>query len=129
MASGTNLGWRWSPHTSISAHLLVRVTPARRCALRASQSSPQFTMTSSVHHYEGADMAWQVSTLKPHDDRVGNTWDGRELTASTDQWALREEEFGVVTYPTIAEALRCGGDTLAVDAVLLIGGTRLSLRH
>jgi hypothetical protein len=86
-------------------------------------------MTSSVHHYEGADMAWQVFTLKPHDDRVGNTWDGRELTASTDQWALREEEFGVVTYPTIAEALRCGGDTLAVDAVLLIGGTRLSLRH
>jgi hypothetical protein len=27
----------------------------------------------------------------------------------------------VATYGTIAEALRCGGDTLAVDAVLLIG--------
>ena len=46
-------------------------------------------------------------------------WDGRELT--TDQWALREKEFGVATYGTIAEALRCGGDKLAVDAVLLIG--------
>jgi len=63
-----------------------------------------------------------LSTLKPEDDKVGNTWDGRELTASTDQWALREAEFGVTTYDSIADALRCGGETLAVDAVLLIGG-------
>lgn len=33
----------------------------------------------------------------------------------------REKEFGFKIYPTIAEALRCGGDTLAVDAVLTIG--------
>ena len=56
-----------------------------------------------------------LSTLKPDDDKVGNTWDGRELTADTDQWAVRETEFGVTTYDTIAEALRCGGDTLAVS--------------
>src|SRR5262245_55227571 len=31
------------------------------------------------------------------------------------------KEFGFKIYPTIAEALRCGGDKLAVDAVLLIG--------
>jgi len=30
-------------------------------------------------------------------------------------------EFGFKIYPTIAEALRCGGDRLAVDAVLIIG--------
>ncbi len=33
----------------------------------------------------------------------------------------RAQEFGFRIYPTIAEALRCGGDKLAVDAVLIIG--------
>ena len=38
-----------------------------------------------------------------------------------DQSGDRAHEFGFSVYPTIAEALRCGGDTLAVDAVLVIG--------
>lgn len=33
----------------------------------------------------------------------------------------RADEFGFKIYPTIAETLRCGGDKLAVDAVLIIG--------
>ncbi len=33
----------------------------------------------------------------------------------------RADEFGFTIYPTIAEALRCGGDKLAVDAILHIG--------
>src|SRR5579872_251167 len=33
----------------------------------------------------------------------------------------RAEQFGFKVYPTIAEALRCGGDKMAVDAVLIIG--------
>ncbi len=33
----------------------------------------------------------------------------------------RAEEFGFTLYPNIADALRCGGDKLAVDAVLIIG--------
>ena len=33
----------------------------------------------------------------------------------------RSEEFGFPIFPTIAETLRCGGDKLAVDAVLIIG--------
>ena len=37
-----------------------------------------------------------------------------------DQSGERAKEFGFQVYPTIAEALRCGGDKLAVDAVLLI---------
>ncbi len=37
-----------------------------------------------------------------------------------DQSAERAREFGFKVYPTIAEALRLGGDKLAVDAVLLI---------
>jgi hypothetical protein len=38
-----------------------------------------------------------------------------------DQSEARAEEFGFKVYPTIAETLRCGGDKLAVDAVLIIG--------
>jgi hypothetical protein len=38
-----------------------------------------------------------------------------------DQSEARAKEFGFHVYPTIAEALRCGGDKLAVDAVLIIG--------
>ena len=38
-----------------------------------------------------------------------------------EQSEARAREFDFSVYPTIAEALRCGGDELAVDAVLLIG--------
>jgi hypothetical protein len=38
-----------------------------------------------------------------------------------DQSAERAKEFGFTVYPTIAETLRCGGNKLAVDAVLIIG--------
>ncbi len=38
-----------------------------------------------------------------------------------DQSEDRAREFGFCVYPTIAAALRCGGDRLAVDAVLIIG--------
>lgn len=34
---------------------------------------------------------------------------------------MRAREFGFKIYPTIGQALRCGGDRLAVDAVLIIG--------
>ena len=37
-----------------------------------------------------------------------------------DQSEERANQFGFKVYPTIAETLRCGGDKLAVDAVLLI---------
>jgi hypothetical protein len=35
--------------------------------------------------------------------------------------AGRAKEFGFKIYPSVAETLRCGGDKLAVDAVLVIG--------
>lgn len=38
-----------------------------------------------------------------------------------DQSLDRAREFGFEVHPTIAEALRCGGDELAVDGVLIIG--------
>lgn len=39
---------------------------------------------------------------------------------ANDQSVDRAREFGFEVYPTISEALRCGGDKLAVDAVMII---------
>jgi hypothetical protein len=44
-----------------------------------------------------------------------------DQTPDNDLSRSRAKEFGFTIYPTIAEALRCGGKTLAVDAVLVIG--------
>jgi hypothetical protein len=44
-----------------------------------------------------------------------------DQTPKNDLSRQRAKEFGFRIYPTIAEALRCGGDKLAVDAVLVIG--------
>ena len=38
-----------------------------------------------------------------------------------DQSALRAKEFGFQVYPTIGETLRCGGNKLSADAILIIG--------
>jgi hypothetical protein len=40
---------------------------------------------------------------------------------ATDLSQKRAEEFGFTVYPSVGEALLCGGDKLAVDGVLLIG--------
>jgi hypothetical protein len=44
-----------------------------------------------------------------------------DQTPSGDLSRQRAEEFGFKIYSKIADALRCGGDKLAVDAVLIIG--------
>ena len=44
-----------------------------------------------------------------------------DQTPDNDLSRKRSEEFGFPIYATIAEALRCGRDKLAVDAVLIIG--------
>src|SRR5262245_15097467 len=44
-----------------------------------------------------------------------------DQTPTNDLSRQRAKEFGFTIYPTIAEALRCGGKQLAVDAVLIIG--------
>jgi hypothetical protein len=65
---------------------------------------------------------------------VGYPWGGKwhrppldvvsayvDQTPAGDLSKKRAEEFGFKIYPKIADALRCGGDKLAVDAVLVIG--------
>ncbi|MDP6981954.1 MAG: hypothetical protein QGG05_02570 [Candidatus Latescibacteria bacterium] len=55
---------------------------------------------------------------RPDFDIVGAYVD--QLDGDDDLSVHRAEEFDFTVYPTIAEALRLGGDQLAVDAVLLI---------
>jgi len=57
---------------------------------------------------------WHRPDMKVVSLYVGQKPEGEQ---STD----RAREFGFSVYPTIAEALRCGGDEIAVDAVLSIG--------
>ena len=65
---------------------------------------------------------------------VGYPWNGRWHRPNTkivslyvdqkpegDQSDIRAQEFGFEVFPTIATALRCGGDKLAVDGILSIG--------
>jgi hypothetical protein len=81
--------------------------------------------------------AWRYLSHAQHmGDRflVGYPWQGKwhrpaidvvalyvDQKPKDDQSAERAREFGFKVYPTIAEALRCGGQKLAVDAVLIIG--------
>ncbi len=44
-----------------------------------------------------------------------------DQTPESDLSRSRAKEFGFAIHPSIAEALRCGGKSIAVDAVLLIG--------
>jgi hypothetical protein len=74
--------------------------------------------------------AWHMAERFLHGYPIGGKWhrpDFEVVAAYVDQKPAgdlsrsRAEEFGFRIYPTIAEALRCGGDKLAVDAVLIIG--------
>jgi hypothetical protein len=60
------------------------------------------------------DGAWHKPDMKVVSLYVDQKPDG-------DQSAARAKEFDFQVYSTIAEALRCGGSKLAVDAVLVIG--------
>ncbi len=74
--------------------------------------------------------AWHMAERFLHGYPVEGKWHRPPLEVvsafvdqkpETDLSAGRAKEFGFKIYPTIAEALRCGGGKLTVDAVLLIG--------
>jgi hypothetical protein len=74
--------------------------------------------------------AWHMAERFLHGYPRGGKWHRPPLEVvsayvdqqpSGDLSKKRSEEFGFKIYPTVAEALRCGTDKLAVDAVLQIG--------
>jgi hypothetical protein len=102
-----------------SGRLEAGVDPSRR--LRVAAVVTEFTYRSHAH-------VILENFLEPYLFN-GRRVDPRTEVASlyVDQFPLRDmardvaKAYGIKIYPTIAEALRAGGDRLAVDAVLSIG--------
>ena len=74
--------------------------------------------------------AWHMAERFLHGYPINGKWHRPPLdvvaayidqTPENDLSRARSKEFGFPIFPTIAETLRCGGDKLAVDAVLIIG--------
>ena len=120
--------------SDIAPHLLPQRAETAKAQLstastprKSGQAPKRIAVIASTYHY--------LSHAQHFCDRflvgypVGGQWHrpAMEIVAlyvdqrpATDQSTDRAREFGFAVYPTIAETLRCGGDKLAVDAVLLI---------
>jgi hypothetical protein len=62
------------------------------------------------------DGAWHKPDMK-----VVSLYVDQPASSTGDQSAARAKEFAFEVYPTVAQALRVGGSTLAVDAVVVVG--------
>jgi hypothetical protein len=111
---------------SASAALASAALPS---TLRAQPSAPKrLAVVTTLWNYRSH--AWHMAERFLHGYPREGKWHRPPLkvvSAYVDQQPQndlsrrRAEEFRFTIYPTVAEALRCGGDKLAVDAVLLIG--------
>jgi hypothetical protein len=98
---------------------------------RGQQSPPgkkRLAVVTTLWNYHSH--AWHMAERFLHGYPRGGRWYRSPLevvAAYVDQRpegdlsGLRSEEFGFPIYKSVSEALRCGGEKLAVDAVLLIG--------
>ncbi len=99
--------------------------------VRAGESKPsvkKLAVVTTLWNYRSH--AWHMAERFLHGYPLRGRWHKPSIevvSAYVDQSPegdlsrQREKEFGFKIYPTIAETLRCGGDKLAVDAVLIIG--------
>jgi hypothetical protein len=110
---------------------MVSSRPKHEQSLAAAKADPprkRLAIITTVWRY--------LSHAQHMGDRflVGYPWEGKwhrpaidvvalyvDQRPKDDQSAERARDFGFTVYPTITEALRCGGAKLAVDAVLIIG--------
>jgi hypothetical protein len=99
-------------------------------SLAASADPPRKRMAVVTTEWRYRSHAWHMAERFLHGYPRRGKWHRPPLdvvTAYVDQTPegdlsrARAKEFGFPIYPTIAEALRCGGNKLAVDAVLVIG--------
>jgi hypothetical protein len=101
-----------------------------RCEEAASAAKPRKKLAVVTTEWRYHSHAWHMAERF----LVGYPWRGQwhrppfeVVSAYVDQRPendlsrARAKEFGFTIYPTIAEALRAGGDRLAVDGVLVIG--------
>jgi hypothetical protein len=102
-------------------------TAAALPLLGQQQTPKRIAVITTVYRYlsHGQHMADRFLVGYPHNGE----WHKPDMKAVSlyvdqkpegDLSQKRASEFGFGVYPTIAETLRCGGDKLAVDAVLII---------
>ena len=106
-------------------------TLAAPALVRGSQAAPgkkRLAVVTTLWNYHSH--AWHMAERFLHGYPREGRWYRSPLevvSAYVDQRpegdlsGKRSEEFGFPIYKSVAETLRCGGDRLAVDAVLLIG--------
>lgn len=94
----------------------------------SSQPRKKMAVVTTLWNYRSH--AWHMAERFLHGYPLKGRWHRPNLevvsayvdqTPEGDLSRQRAKEFGFTIYPTIAEALRCGGSKLAVDAVLVIG--------
>jgi hypothetical protein len=98
---------------------------------QAAQDAPRvkrLALVTTVWNYRSH--AWHMAERFLHGYPRDGAWHRPPLEVvsayvdqkpSGDLSQRRAEEFGFKIYPSVAEALRCGGEKIAVDAVLQIG--------
>ncbi len=110
-----------APHDGTPATAPTATPPTETPPLRIAVVATIYRHLSHAQHFCDRFVAGY-----PH----GGRWHRPNVTIASlyvdqqplgDQSIDRAREFGFAVYPTIAEALRCGGDELAVDGVLIIG--------
>jgi len=93
-----------------------------------SPTKKKIAVVTTTWHYRSH--AWHMAERFLHGYPIDGKWHRPPfeiVSAYVDQIGdddlsrSRAKEFGFKIYPNIAAALRCGGDKLAVDAVLVIG--------
>jgi hypothetical protein len=111
--------------TSVGAGVVAASLPAKEPAAPARKKmaivTTEWRYRSHAWHMGERFLVgypWQGKWHHPPLDVVAVYVDQKPANELSEK---RSKEFGFKIYPKIAEALRCGGDKLAVDAVLVIG--------
>ena len=103
------------------------LTPERMAAAQAGTPPLRVAVLATVYHYRSHAQHFCDRLMVGYP--VAGRWHRPNLQVvalyvdqqpATDQSLDRAREFGFNLYPTVAEALCCGGDHLAVDAVLIM---------
>lgn len=103
------------------------LTPERMAAAQAGTPPLRVAVLATVYRYRSHAQHFCDRLMVGYP--VAGRWHRPNLQVvslyvdqqpATDQSLDRAREFGFNLYPTVAEALRCGGDQLAVDAVLIM---------
>jgi hypothetical protein len=118
----------WSRRTFLSALGAMALPTLFPASGRAQSSVRRLAVITTLWNYRSH--AWHMAERFLHGYPLRGRWHRPPLkvvSAYVDQQPegdlsrRRAAEYGFTIYPSVAEALRCGQDKLAVDAVLLIG--------